>query len=190
MSQHVYAQLTVMAQPGGPLMRERESGIYHYRVRPGFDLSEYHKATRVTQPKPTPPAVTPPATPKPAAAQAPCYSEVKPKAIELGNTSSERPNSVPPTPAGNKRTGEDLGQDEHRVPAQPASAAAPQPEPAKPKPSAPAIAPEREIPRFLPLDDPNPHRAEVLRFIGDLRIRREAIDEVIRTLETTFGVKS
>lgn len=49
----------------------------------------------------------------------------------------------------------------------------------------PAAGPKKLI---LPTDEPNPHRAEVLRFIDDLRIRRAAIDEVIELLESTFKV--
>lgn len=152
-SQNVYAQLAILAQPGGPFMRERKSGIYHYRVRPGFDLSEYHKASRVTSPKPQAPA-TLPAAPKPAAAQVP---------------ESERPRADSPVTATTSAVQSD---------STPAPAAAPE-------------TPEamHKLP-FLPMDDPNPHRAEVLRFIGDLRIKRDAINEIIQSLESTFGVKT
>lgn len=170
-SQNVYAQLAIMAQPGGPLMRERESRIYFYRIRPGADLSPY----RETRAK---------GISKTAAAQAPCYSEVKPEATEAGRASSGRSTSVPPTPDATKSTGEDVRQDDHRVPAQPAPAAAPQ------NPVTPAMVPVLEIPRFHPVDPPKPAKAEAARFIEDLRIRRDTLDEVIRLLETTFGAKS
>jgi hypothetical protein len=59
-----------------------------------------------------------------AAAQAPCSSEAKPEATEISKTPSDHSTSVPPTPAGETSTGEDVRQGEHRGPAQPAPAAA------------------------------------------------------------------
>lgn len=197
-SQNVYAVLAMIAQPGNPLVREREGGIYQYRIRPGFDVHGWLRGIATVPPKEAKPVASPqipsftktatkqstakaapskegagtasavapetaaaqvpagretagaasagadsrkvesakevkstadslnpaPAVaPKTAAAQAPCYSDVKPKAKEIGSASSDRSTSVPPTPADNNRTGEDLGQDNHRVPAQPAPAA-------------------------------------------------------------------
>ncbi len=43
---------------------------------------------------------------------------------------------------------------------------------------------------FLPLDDPNPVRAEAMRIINDLRMRRDTLDETITMIELRFGVKA
>lgn len=166
-SQNVYAQLAIMAQPGGPLMRERESGIYYYRIRPGVDLAAYRRE-----------ASSP--APKPAAAQTPCRTPANspgPAATLDGpNRGNAATSSVAKSPS----------PDESTPAVKPASAAAPAP---APEPTTDAPKP-LSIPSFVTIDEPNPHRAEVIRFINDLRQRRQAIDEVIQLLESRFGVKS
>lgn len=147
-SSMVYTSLAHLTQPGNPLVRERKNGIYQHRIRPGFDVQGWLRGL-VFVPRPQ----------KSEAAQAPCYPEVKPEAKEVGRPSSDRSTSVPPTPAGNKRTGEDLGGDEHRVPAKPASASAPAPI----------------------------NRTELEGVLEHLRSRRQTLDQIIESLEKQFG---
>lgn len=176
-SNNVYGALAIIAQPGGPLVRERDNGIFQYRIRPNFDVAAWLSKIE-SQPKrmtPDIPSFTDNKTAAPQPSTSTLLTAPSGEGVGKGEAAAGAVNE--PAETAPARTGEGQGA----VPPAPLSPAGTESAAAKPTLKA---APSKEGAEISLVADPLGMGKVYALALADLKARRQQLDNAIEFIES------